>query len=52
MLELVRLDRIAPFIGGRCPGGADDIRGGGWPMTDAGGESPARGLFWFAILIW
>lgn len=52
MLEFVRLDRIAPFIGGRCGGGAEDNRGGGCPVTDAGGESPGRGLVWFTTLTW
>lgn len=52
MLELVRLDRMpfmGPFIGGRC-GGTEDMRGGGWPTTDAGGES--FGLLWFTMLTW
>lgn len=57
ILECVRLARIAPllFNGGRgpcCCGGAEDNRGGGWPMIDAGGESPWRGLDWFTILMW
>lgn len=51
ILECVRLDRIAPFMGGRC-GGAEDILGGGWPITEAGGESPGRGLVWFTTLTW
>jgi hypothetical protein len=59
MPEGVRLARIGggppfmgpPFIIGRCCGGAEDNRGGGWPITDAGGDS-CRGLLWLTILAW